>query len=360
MEITQRVTLRNVAQRAGVSTAAVSGVLTDNRHIKISQPTRDRIIQAVRATGYKRRLVNPRNRKKSPLTILVFSRWAPEQPHASIRLKAIELPLLEHGGRMIVYTTDQAHALITSGKFSLLDGVTGAIFLSRVDRMCVEMMRTRNIPVVVIGSGEYYDDIDMVYTDPLGYPRVAVRYLQSLGHRRIGVVLGPFPHFSYEVSWMAYKDYLARIMGKSYASYLRMAMNEEGGKYTEIQKLLSMKNRPTAITGQCANGILIAEQLGLKVPEDVSFLTYDTPGTWESHPLSYVGSDENAIGRQAVELLLARKQHPDETARHIIFPVSMHDHGSCARVDEKDNKQGILAVSERPTRREKAEVLVQQ
>lgn len=326
------VTIRDVARLAGVSTASVSSVLNNNHSIRLSDRTRSHILKTIRAAGYtyrKRKSVTGK-----PLSIAVFSRWPLRNPFTFNVLKGIERTLVKDGGRMFVNLTEESTRQIASGNSSILDGIKGAIFTSRIDPLCAEALKMRSIPFVVAGSGEYYDSCDMVYCDPLGYCREALSYLTSLGHRKVGLLVGPLPHFSYEVSILVFKNYLAQFCPGREHRYLKVVASEQDFHAATLE-LLNGADRPTALVGELFDSIAAVEQMGLRIPQDISILAYDTAGILTHRPLTYVGCDQGFLGKLAVELLRTRITWPQEPTRHVVVPVQVYNHGSCSRIENQ-------------------------
>lgn len=329
MKACQPVTMRRLGKLVGVSASSISAVMTNNSRVRVSDATRRRIIDAVRTSGY----VHRKKARKAArnFSVAVFSRYALDSGVVSDILKGVETGLMRLAGRMLVHLTDEAGKQIASGDLSCLEELDGVIFLSRVDPVCAQTLAARGLPAVVIGSSQYYGAFDMVYVDPVGYAQTALAYLQELGHTRIGAVLGPVPHYSYEISGMVFADYYRRLFPGDKDQYLRTP-KDDAEAYRAFEDLLTMKDHPTALTGACANSIIVAEKRGLKVPQDLSILAYDVPGPLKHKPLSHVGADNTALGQSGVELLLYRKHNPRAPVRHLVLPARISDHGSCRQI----------------------------
>jgi len=324
--------MRQLGKLVGVSPASISAVLSNSPFIRVSSETRGRILDAVQSSGYVHRVrVKP---QESMFSVAVFSRHAAENPIITSILRGVESGLMPLNGKAFISLTEESHRRVAAGDLSHMQGIDGAIFLSRIDPLCAKALRKRDIPFVVVGSGEWYEEIDMVYVDPLSYARQALAYLRSLGHERIGVSLGSLPHYSYETSLLVYRDYYDRYSPKEKNRCIRTAA-DDGDILREIEDLVLMKKRPTALVGgiaTCEHGVIFAEKLGLRIPADLSILSYDAPGTLAHRPLSYVGIDNSDLGRLGVELLVYRKNQPKAPVRHTIIPARVFEHGSCRKI----------------------------
>ena len=166
-------------------------------------------------------------------------------------------------------------------------------------------------PVVIAGTREpRLPAVDGVANDDDAGARIATRHLVDLGHRRI-----------------------AHIVGEGAVGRLRRAAFEAGvpaGRVAEVvpgdwseatghrvaRQLLERPDRPTAIFAAndlCAVGVLAAaDELGLRVPEDLSVIGYDNTVYSRLRRLSLTTMDPHIdeVGRVAGEMVLEHIEAP--------------------------------------------------
>lgn len=299
-----RVTLDDVAARAGVSRALVSIVLRDAPGASAS--TRQRVLAASRELGY-RPDVRARSLggQRSKLIGVMFG----------VGVGAFHFDLLEG-----LYATAAEHdhhlilSAITRGRDeaeaaeSLLDfRLDGLIMLGPPT---AEPLLAGRVPVVVVGW--HVDDprVDMVRTSDETGMRIAVHHLVSLGHRRIGHLDG-----GETLIGAARRDaFLAAMRAHGLGDALRVVPGGQAqidGQRAAL-RLLTDGDLPTALIAYnddiATAAMAVFAQQGIAVPGDLSVVGWDDS---EAASLSLIGLTSVAqhpgqLARLAVERVLAR------------------------------------------------------
>jgi LacI family transcriptional regulator len=146
----------------------------------------------------------------------------------------------------------------------------------------------------------------------------AVKHLLQLGHRRIGHIKG---RIGYECSEDRYRGYCDALEEASIEVDPALVVQGDflvtGGSAC-AQQLFALPDRPTAIfaaSDDMASGVLLAaEEVGLRVPEDVALVGFDdtAPAAFMHPPLTTIGQPFFEMGQRATMLLLdavnARRQ----------------------------------------------------
>lgn len=301
--------IRQIAERAGVSTAAVSYVL--NGKAGVSPETRKRILQVIREEKYtpnvnSRRLIYRRSYNLflvtdsgSTLTNLFYS--------------AVMGALAEE-------CDSRGYSLVLSGKkddfcqtaaFQAIrqSNVDGLIFLFDPDEETKKILGEEQTPYVVMDSHKKNPGYPCVRADYEEAAYTAVRYLITMKHTCIGLLgRAEIPDY-YEAFLSGYRRALEEG-GIPFCEELVYAEREGNQHAAEgVQRLLSGSRRPTAIL--CAGDLSAlaamtrTRQLGLSIPEDVSFVSVDDlPVSELYHPaLTTVRIDAREMAQRAVELL---------------------------------------------------------
>lgn len=160
-----------------------------------------------------------------------------------------------------------------------VDGLIIAPLKKDVDYL--ENARIRNIPVVLVEERRVLGNNNTcsVLCDCTGGAYEIVEHLVKMGHSKIGIIMGPSYKLNAEERCTGYK----RVM-EDYGIPLRKEYMIEGdytyqAGYEGILKLCSLEDRPTAVFttnyDTCLGALEAIRKLGLKIPDDISFVTFD-------------------------------------------------------------------------------------
>lgn len=271
-------TIRDVAKRASVSIATVSATI--NGTSPVSEKTRERVLEAIKAVGY---VSNPvarsLRRGTSQLIGIVLSDIG--NPFDATVVRTIEDGAIAAGYSCIICNShgDPERELRTIDQ--LIGHQVAGIILLSVGRAPdhAQRIRERNLPPIVTidqwvnGLGSDYVGVDN---------RIAVRmlteYLLRLGHRRIAMITGDQVWTSHER-----REGFIEAMGNAGLGVdpdLCVPGNYRSeDSYRAAATLMTRENRPTAIIG--ANNIMALGalqsvlDLGFDCPGDVSIAGID-------------------------------------------------------------------------------------
>ncbi|MDX2931323.1 LacI family DNA-binding transcriptional regulator [Streptomyces ipomoeae] len=328
----RRPTIRDVAERAGVSKSLVSLVLRGSDQVRPEK--REAVLTAVDELGYRpnaaaRSLSERRTRTVGVLLNDMRNPWFVEL------LDGLNSKLHDNGLRM----------LLADGNLNrrLGEDLTRTFTELRVDGLIAvgtlppsEALRTAAglVPTVVAGAREpALPHVDVVAGDDQYGARLATEHLISLGHRRIAHiagdgVVGALRRRSFET--------VMREHGLSdSASVERGDLTEEGG-YRATVRLLSSPERPTAIVAfndmACVGALSAAEELGLDVPRDLSLVGYDNTYLARLRHLWLTSVDNSShdVGRRAAQCLLDRIADPTRPGKVVLTTPTLEVRGTTA------------------------------
>lgn len=318
-------TIRTVAERAGVSKSLVSLVLRDSP--KVSAGKRQAVQQAIEELGYRpnaiaRQLTERRTNMVGVLLNDLRNPWFVDC------LEGLTSVLHERGlrtiladGRMDRRTDD-----------SLLEGflelrVDGLVLVGTMSSSPTIVEAASAVPTVVAASRDItLPRVDVVANDDWIGTQLAVDHLAELGHSRIAHLAGTFGAVA-EIRRRSYQDRM-RAQGLAEHELIETCdMTEEGG-YRAAIRLLSRGNRPTAIFAvndiACVGAMSAAQELGLRVPQDISLVGYDNTALAQIRHL-WLTSVDNAsveVGQLAARALVRRIADPStEATEKLIRPV---------------------------------------
>ncbi|WP_433871919.1 LacI family DNA-binding transcriptional regulator [Saccharopolyspora sp. CA-218241] len=327
------VTSRDVARLAGVSQMTVSRVLQGST--KVAADTRDRVLAAMRESGYQPNAAarTMRTRRTATIGVVVADITNPFYPQL---LEAVGRALGEAGQRMVLWNAPDSGG--TSALEALDEGtVDGLLFTTATETSpgladAVE----RGQPIALLHRRLEGLACDQVTTDNVAGGRAVADYLVGTGHSRIGFLAGPDLPATARHRERGFRDRLAEL-GHPLADPLvaRGGFSHDVAR-SATRDLLSRQDPPTAVF--CANDLTAlgavdgAVSLGKRVPADVWVVGYDDIAmtSWDSYDLTTVRQPIADMSRAAVRLLLARIDDRDRPARVEEFPCELVVRGSTA------------------------------
>ncbi|GAA3091905.1 LacI family DNA-binding transcriptional regulator [Streptosporangium carneum] len=313
-----RPTIRNVAERAGVSKSLVSLVLRGSPHV--SEHRRQAVLQAARELGYRpnavaRSLVEGRTHLVGALVADLHN------PFYAEFLDGLQESLHGDGLRLLIGNSQWDPAFEDEAVEAFLElRVDGLVLLGIAPTSETLIEATGYTPTVVVGERDIeLGGVDIVVDDDQLGARLAIDHLVDLGHRRIAHIEGARS----SSGRFRCEGYLVAMRRHALAPYIMVEQGEctEEGGAEAARKLLTRDPRPTAIfaaNDTVAIGVLAAAaELGLRVPEDLSVVGYDNTHLAGTQPISLTTVDQprRAMGRSAAALLSDRIGDPGKSSR---------------------------------------------
>ncbi|MFW6600099.1 LacI family DNA-binding transcriptional regulator [Propionibacteriaceae bacterium Y2011] len=273
------VTRKDVAALAGVSTAVVSAAISGSNSVRMSAATRERVMAAIEATGYR---VNHAGRalasKRSGIVAAVVPKIS--NPVFDLALQGVQDAADESSD--IVLVSDAARLFTGSNMLDRIVG-TGVAdgFIVRgtmIGDEPIDKIIARGVPCVVLNGPTDHDHVNVWVDDHAGI-RAATDHLLALGHRRIVLVGGP-------VEESAAKDTRRHGFLEAFRAHRAEppvdCFHSVGYEPEEIQRTVTeLLSRPDAPTGIIVDNVTAsigalaaAADLGVLVPDDLSVIGY--------------------------------------------------------------------------------------
>lgn len=298
-----RVTIAEIAARAGVSEPTVSRVL--NGRTGVSDKTRAAVQVLLDEYGYERR--GTAIRQRVGLIDLVLRDLDPVWSMPLI--KGAEQEARRAGASMVLMSTDGRTAGTRHWIQHLASRRTDAVVLvvSELTASAIEELSRLHTPVVLVDPvGTPASDIPTVAAANQSGGRIATEHLLRLGHRRIGVITGPSGVRCSEDRLAGYRE-AHRLHGipldpqlQSYGDFMSTSGLEQA------RRMLSLPQRPTAIfagTDQTASGVYAAaRERQLRIPEDLSVVGFDDVilAQWLQPPLTTIRQPLEQMAQAAI------------------------------------------------------------
>ena len=333
-------TLRDVAKRAGVSLGTASHAL--NNRASVLPETRERVLQAANALGYK-----PKEGNGKPHDLTVIGMLTKHDFGAPVEIN----PFFSHvqlgvesecraRDISLMYANIEVNAsnhpvvwprMVTEG---YVDGliVVGTYINELVDGL----KRKLNKPIVLVDSYAPAYGFDSVLIDNVNGAREAALHFLANGHRQVAI-LGSNPHSP--------PDILERRF-----SFIETMLEQGASVHVEDTRLLREECYPAALrlmqqrpeirayfgcNNDSAIGVVnAARDLGLEVPRDISIIGFDDIDlAAEIKPaLTTVHVPKQWLGKLGVQRLIERAQHGDQPPLSITVATHLVERGTVARV----------------------------
>jgi len=333
------ITINDVARRAGVSVVTVSHSL--NNRGRVAEKTRERVLQAARDLGYVPNFAarSLRDGRTHVLGVLVHDINTPyfmEIVRGATELaEQTQRELLIHTGLVDSEGAEQRRVAALSN--GLADGVL--VILPRNSRPYLELLERSRVPVVLVNHHGVETSLPNVSADNVVGARQATEHLLTLGHRRIGFVTGSSTTGQSEERLQGYREALGHF-GVPYRAELVRPGDfwfERGREAAD--ELLALPEPPSAIFAAndwSARGVIaLAEERGLRVPQDLSVVGFDDipAAAVQARPaLTTVRHPLADIGRTAAQLLIDLVEGREQRGVRVELPSELIVRNSTAHV----------------------------
>ena len=313
------VTVRDIAQQAGVSIGAVSIVLNDAPLARyMADATKRRIKEIARKLGYSpnqlaRSLRGVRNHTIGLMVVDVTD------PFCTPILRGIESSLYEASYMSVLADAhNQVSRFERYLEMMLERRVEGLIVVANwlvVDIDLLSDLERHRIPTVIIGRQLQSNAVSSVMVDNETGGRIAIEHLFSLGHRKIAFIRGPKVIGDSALRWKGIRTFarsarmeidpqhvveLPSIVDPNHGFETAQKLTEELIKRTRTFTALLAYDDVTALGAMQA-----LTKAGIRVPEQCSVVGFDdvAPAAFASPPLTTIRQPMQTMGATAVSMV---------------------------------------------------------
>jgi LacI family transcriptional regulator len=321
--VSQRPTIRDVAERAGVSIATVSRVLNDRADVSVE--TRERVREVARSVGYS---ADPAARAlATQRTRLVGVVVGDNAGHR-------DLSLVFFGKVLAAISRRLAHAEYEA----LLQAIDGGVqhrFDAAIligldgDDPLVAELSGRDIPLVGVDVRISGGRSAFVGSDHADGVRLALAHLYALGHRRIAHLAGAANTLAGADRIAAFRRETDRLGLALSDEYVREGDFSSASGYRETCSVLALPERPTAIVAASDLMALAALQairdVGLEPGTDVAIVGFDDleAAALAHPPLTTIRQDRQELGTVAAERAVELIEDPEASPPPTVLPVEL-------------------------------------
>lgn len=334
-------TIKDIAEKAGVSSATVSRVLNYDNTLSVSDEKRQLIFEIAESLDY----MPPRKRnirktqKKLKIGLVhwyTMSQELDDPYYMSIRL-GIEKMCYESNIEILkIFRPDEYD-------FQSLEGIDGFIAIGKFTESQIKKITDISQNIVFVDSSPFEERFDSVVIDFEKAVIGALDYLWGNGHRKIGYI-GGREYIGHERIALGerretvFRDYMKRLDLLDETQIYIGAFLAESGYELMKEAIKKSDHVPTAFliaSDSMAIGVLRAvHEMGLKVPEDISVIGFnDIPTSkFTVPPLTSVRVHKEFMGETAVELLLERILKKRTIAKKVVIPTELRVRESCCKL----------------------------
>ncbi|MFC0141839.1 HTH-type transcriptional repressor PurR [Erwinia mallotivora] len=306
-------TIKDVARRAGVSTTTVSHVINKTRFV--AEETREAVWTAIKELHYSPSAVARSLKVNNTKTIGLLA-TSSEAPYFAEIIEAVENCCFEKGYTLILGNAhndlQKQQAYLSMMAQKRVDGLL--VMCSEYPAPLITLLEeSRHIPMVVMDWGESRGDFtDTVLDNAFEGGYLAGRYLIDRGHRDIGVIPGQMERNTGGGRHAGFLKALAEADIPLREEWLVQGDFEPESGYHAMQQILSQKQRPSAVF--CGGDIMAmgaicaADEMGLRVPQDISVIGYDNVrnARFFAPSLTTIHQPKEQLGETAFAMLLDR------------------------------------------------------
>jgi LacI family transcriptional regulator len=340
----KRVTLADVARKAGVSQTAASFVLSGRKDMRISALAEERVLRAAAETGYRPNIVSQSLRTGTTHTIGLVSDSIATTRFAGDFIKGALEAARERGNLLLIAETGGDPELERQSIETMIDRqVDGIVLASMYTRKLPVPEAFATIPAVLLNAlPERPSIVSSVVPNETEGGENAASTLLDAGHREGIYLIGGGPRskqvpkgaLAATERYRGIKRAFARA-GASIAGAIECSEWEPEDGYRALRSLLDEGSVPKALicfNDRLAMGVYQGlQEEGLKIPDDVSVVSFDDDplATWVRPTLTTLALPHYELGQTALSVLFGTDERPElRTTAHVhrlTMPVRRRD-----------------------------------
>lgn len=306
-------TIRDIAEKAGVSVATVSRVMNNSGYVK--EETRTKIEDIIKESNYRPNAVARSLIKKetSLIGLIMPNRVHPFFIHI---IDGVESKAEEMGMNVLFYNTmdDQKKEHRALQKI-MEQQVKGLLFLpvmgsdDKTSRLLQEI-EAAGIPVVLIDREVKHGDFDAVFIDNKEAVCEATRVLTEAGHRKIGIITCPETVLGTRTRISGYLKGLKEAGISVREDYIFDGDFSQESGYQACETFMALADPPTAVLATSSSETLgcirYLNKNGLEAGKDIGLIGFDDIATLNiiGYPVTVIDRPMKVMGERAYEMMM--------------------------------------------------------
>lgn len=333
------ITLKEIAQEAGVSMTTVSNVINGNTG-RVSAATIERIQEIIRRSGYvPNQAARSLAQRESHIVAIIAQ--CPEgenmfrNPYMAEFIGDVTIELQRRGYYPLLRFTDDYRDV----ERNLLGwNVAGAVLCGAFDRNLQHIKGLSSVPAVLTDSYFPIPSMNYVCVDDLAGGRIAAQYLLKMGHRHLAFIGNCIEESS--VDQLRLQGFTEELTANGVSLEPRNVLTVPAPERQDAM-LHALLDRPDAPTALFCTADRVAAQLmlvlagqGRRVPQDVSVMGFDDLplARMTQPPLTTLGQDVAGKARATVEMLVRHIRDKSAPAERIQQDVWLVERGTVQRI----------------------------
>lgn len=331
------VTIKDVAEAAGVSISTVSKVL--NGHYSISEKTAERVRGIMREMNYYPNANAQSFASGSNHTVVLLANLAPnaafQNPHMFEIIAGLEEALCKRGYRLILRGTDATSACgIAEEIISRRSADAIAVHVGVMSHPLAAVLTRLQFPHIVLGAPDFDSQVCWIDNSNTYSGTVAASFLLSRGYKRLAFIGGKSYDLGSALRLQGVKQGLSNAGAKLEDQYIWLGDSTRADGFRMVENLLSQKELPDAII--CANNYIAlgcvdaVNKRGLRIPKDIGIMAFDNFPFSQiiEPPLTVVDINVRDMGAQAAKFLTDIMRHPNTQIQTYITTSNVIVRGS--------------------------------
>jgi LacI family transcriptional regulator len=329
-----RITIKDVARQAGVSTATVSRVFNDVG--PVDEKTRKRVLDVSKELRY---TPNAAGRSLSTNRTDAIGLLLPDiyGEFFSEVIRGADQTAQQNRYHLLVSSSHNHRDEIEAALKVMSGRVDGLIIMSpQIDAQTLKSNLPLNLPVVLLNCFVDGVSFDSLNIDNFGGARAMVQHLIQHGHQRIAIIKGAEKNLDAKERLRGYHEALQASRIEPCAAWEIAGNFSEDSGYEATQKILALQPRPTAIfasNDSMAIGALSAlREIGVAIPQEIALAGFDDiPIVRFLVPaLTSVCVSISDLGAMAMQKLIrAIREKNNHTKQHALIPTNLAIRESC-------------------------------
>ncbi|QIR95991.1 substrate-binding domain-containing protein [Vibrio alginolyticus] len=332
-------TMKDIAKLAGVSTSTVSHVINKTRFV--SEEISERVTNAAKELNYYAPSALARSLKVNRTKTIGMLVTTSTNPFFGEVVKGVERSCYQKGYSLILCNTEGDNERMRQSINTLLQKrVDGLILMcSSLEGERIDVFeRYPDIPVVVMDWGPMLFTSDKIQDNSLRGGYLAAKYLIDCGHTEIGCITGPLIKHQAQMRYEGYKRAMNESGLEFNANWIIESDFECEGGYQAFKKMAQRGALPSSIfvsNDMMAMGVInAANELDIKVPDDLSIIGYDDIhiAKFMSPSLTTIHQPKYRLGQAAVETLVRKLDEKSTEAQVVQLEPTLVERKSVKRL----------------------------